>query len=227
MLKPTLKNQIISDKGVDLSSIPLPSQEVLRDLSKETALIHASDEKSNDQNDSEFYSYFWCLKFSVRKIATNFSIFLLFFDAFFICIAFRNKYLSYHLLYFLSIFGPIALIFGVNVETYFNFAFVTTYIATTMRLIINALHIWIYYEKMLESKEVEEEYQRFVWENVEAGNFTTEIPPRDPNLFRTIYPFIVLMGICFIMIILQIWTLAVAIPRAHSWIKKKTTQSKK
>uniref|UniRef100_A0AC34F375 Ycf36 n=1 Tax=Panagrolaimus sp. ES5 TaxID=591445 RepID=A0AC34F375_9BILA len=236
MFKPASKKPIISEKvpapiiAAGDPSLPLPSQEVLRDLSKETALIHASDEKSNDQNINEYYNYFWCLRFSVGKVATNFSIFLLFFDAFNICIAFRIKYLSYQLLYFLSIFGPLALIFGVNVETYFNFAFVTTYFATTMRLLINGLHIWIYYEKMLESKETEEEYQRFV-EIVTKENFTetipSEIPSRDPNLFRTIYPFVVLMGICVIMIALQIWTLSVAIPRSHSWIKKKTTHSKK
>uniref|UniRef100_A0A914QN28 E3 ubiquitin-protein ligase n=1 Tax=Panagrolaimus davidi TaxID=227884 RepID=A0A914QN28_9BILA len=231
-------------------SIPLPSQEILRDLSKETELIRASDEKSADINADEYYKYFWCLKLSVRvkrisgyfsgtnliqllffqKVATNFSIFLLFFDLFNISLAFRIEYLNYQLLYILSIFGPLALIFGVNVETYFNFAFVTAYFATIIRIIINGILIWIYYDKMLDSRDTEEKFQRFL--NMATHENLTdkfeELPPhRNSNLFRTIYPFTVLMGICGIMILLQIWALAVAIPRSHSWIKKKGTHVKK
>ena len=59
-------DKLSSPPAATPGQVPLVSQEVLNDLSRETALIHASEEKANDSGSGETYDFFWFISLSIR-----------------------------------------------------------------------------------------------------------------------------------------------------------------
>uniref|UniRef100_A0AC34QXE6 Uncharacterized protein n=1 Tax=Panagrolaimus sp. JU765 TaxID=591449 RepID=A0AC34QXE6_9BILA len=200
-------------------ALPLMSKEVLQDISREAAQVKEGSKAVIAEN----YKFFWCCNLSLREVATNFGIFSLFVDLFAILTAARHiQYLGYQFLFCSTVFGPPLLIFAVNSVVFREWAFVLVYLTCLFRFLINGVLMYFHFQNSIAIKEMAKlASQANQTSKVPQVSSNSTLPSRPPTMFKSPIACYVMMGICALMALLQIWAAVVVVFRSRQWIRHR------
>uniref|UniRef100_A0A7E4W9U5 Transmembrane protein n=1 Tax=Panagrellus redivivus TaxID=6233 RepID=A0A7E4W9U5_PANRE len=200
------------------------SAELLRDVEREANAMERAKKQEKgvtDEDNAEMNKFFWFFAYSTRKAATHLAIVFLFSDLLAITTASRNPYLVYQWLFVASVIGPPSLIFGVNVDAYYAFAFIISYVTCVLRFVINGIMVVVYYFALNTQRLKSEAYDAWIRDRDKRPSLNATMPVQDKRLFRSPITFYLIIAMCCLMALLQIWAVVAVIPRAHTWIRKR------